>query len=85
LPLFIPLITSAIISITNAIIEYFLRRTSPTPTPPQQDNQGDIITNITEKNDIINEKEQSFISIDIIKHHHIHPVPPPPPPPLSVK
>lgn len=68
LPLFIPIISSTIISITTAIVNYILRR--PTTSQSQSNKDEDIITNITEKNDILDEKEKSFLSIDIVKHHH---------------
>ena len=69
--LFLPLIASSVVAIITAITRIILRRNRDNNNNPQEEEIiPNIIPEVIERNDIIDDKQDSYTSIDIVNHHH---------------
>lgn len=70
--LFLPLIASSVVAIITGIVRIILRRNRDNNNNPQEEEEviPNIIPEVVERNDIIDDKQYSFTSIDIVNHHH---------------
>ena len=67
---FLPIIVSSVIAIITAVTRIILRRNRDDNNQPQEEIIPNIIPEVVERNDIIDDKQDSFTSIDIVNHHH---------------
>ena len=67
---FLPLIVSSVVAIITGIVRIILRRNRDDNNQPQEEIIPNIIPEVVERNDIIDDKQDSFTSIDIVNHHH---------------
>ena len=67
---FLPLIASSVVAIITGIVRIILRRNQNNNNPQEEEIIPNIIPEVIERNDIIDDKQDSFTSIDIVNHHH---------------